>query len=73
MTVVFESILPIFLLVLLGVWLKRSTFVDQSLWLGLEQFGYFILFPALLFSTLATSSCSLPCCSRRLPRQTLPG
>ncbi len=53
MTVVFESILPVFLLVLLGAWLKRSTFVDQNLWLGLEQFGYFILFPALLFSTLA--------------------
>lgn len=53
MIVVFESILPIFLLVLLGAWLKRSTLVDQSLWLGLEQFGYFILFPALLFSTLA--------------------
>ncbi|HEV7307697.1 AEC family transporter [Ensifer sp.] len=53
MTVVFESILPVFLLVLLGAWLKRSTLVDQNLWLGLEQFGYFILFPALLFSTLA--------------------
>ncbi|MEI2301715.1 AEC family transporter [Ensifer sp. MJa1] len=53
MIVVFESILPVFLLVVLGAWLKRSTFVDQNLWLGLEQFGYFILFPALLFSTLA--------------------
>lgn len=53
MTVVFESIVPIFLLVLLGVWLKRSAFLNQGLWLGLEQLGYFILFPALLFSTLA--------------------
>ncbi|RAS15368.1 AEC family transporter [Ensifer adhaerens] len=53
MTVVFESILPVFLLVLLGAWLKRSTLIDQGLWLGLEQFGYFILFPSLLFSTLA--------------------
>jgi malonate transporter and related proteins len=53
MTVIFESILPIFLLVLLGMWLRRSKFVDQGLWIGLEQFGYYLLFPALLFSTLA--------------------
>ncbi|MDK1489220.1 AEC family transporter [Sinorhizobium sp. 7-81] len=53
MTVIFESILPIFLLVLLGVWLRRSKLIDQGLWMGLEQFGYYLLFPALLFSTLA--------------------
>lgn len=55
MTVIFESILPIFLLVLLGVWLRRSTLIDQGLWVGLEQLGYYWLFPALLFSTLAKS------------------
>ncbi|AWI56733.1 AEC family transporter [Sinorhizobium fredii] len=53
MTAIFESILPVFLLVLLGVWLRRSRLVDQGLWVGLEQFGYYFLFPALLFSTLA--------------------
>lgn len=53
MTVIFESILPIFLLVLLGMWLRRSRLIDQGLWIGLEQFGYYLLFPALLFSTLA--------------------
>ncbi len=53
MTIIFESILPIFLLVLLGVWLRRSKLVDQGMWAGLEQFGYYFLFPALLFSTLA--------------------
>ncbi|WEX87426.1 AEC family transporter [Sinorhizobium garamanticum] len=53
MTAIFESILPIFLLVLLGVWLRRSKLIDQGLWIGLEQFGYYLLFPALLFSTLA--------------------
>ncbi len=55
MTIIFESILPIFLLVSLGVWLKRSSLVDLSLWEGLEQLGYYVLFPALLFSTLATA------------------
>ncbi|RVN53357.1 AEC family transporter [Sinorhizobium meliloti] len=53
MTIVFESILPVFLLVILGVALRRSTLVDQGLWIGFEQFGYYFLFPALLFSTLA--------------------
>ncbi|ASY62431.1 Transporter [Sinorhizobium sojae CCBAU 05684] len=53
MTIIFESILPIFLLVLLGVWLRRTKLVDQGMWSGLEQFGYYFLFPALLFSTLA--------------------
>ncbi len=43
---------------LLGAWLKRTTLVDQNLWLGLEQFGYYILFPALLFSTLAQADFS---------------
>ncbi len=55
MTIIFESILPVFLLVSLGVWLKRSPLVDNTLWEGLEQLGYYILFPALLFSTLATA------------------
>ena len=55
MTIIFESILPIFLLVSLGVWLKRSSLVDNTLWEGLEQLGYYVLFPALLFSTLATA------------------
>lgn len=53
MLIIFESILPVFLLVLLGVFLKRSPLVAGTLWEGLEQLGYYVLFPALLFSTLA--------------------
>lgn len=49
---VFESSLPIFLLVLLGVFLKRAPIVDRSVWHGLEEVGYFVLFPAILFITL---------------------
>lgn len=48
---IFESILPIFLLVVLGVVLKRVPLVDRSVWRGLEEIGYFVLFPALLFLT----------------------
>ena len=48
MLLIFESILPIFLLVLLGAALKRSSFINATLWDGLEQLGYYVLFPALL-------------------------
>ncbi len=50
---IFESILPIFLIVLLGVILRRARFIDQSVWPGLETLGYYLFFPALLFLTLA--------------------
>jgi len=53
MLAIFESILPIFLLVLLGVALRRSPLIDGTFWNGLEQCGYYVLFPALLFHTLA--------------------
>lgn len=48
-----ESIVPIFFIVLLGVALRRAPFIDQSVWPGLETIGYYVLFPALLFLTLA--------------------
>ena len=53
MLIIFESILPVFLLVVLGALLKRWPKIDGSLWNGLEQLGYYVLFPALLFATLA--------------------
>jgi predicted permease len=36
MLVIFESVLPIFLLVLLGALLKRWPLINDSLWDGLE-------------------------------------
>ena len=55
---IFESILPIFMIVLLGIALKRAPFIDQSVWTGLETLGYYLFFPALLFLTLATADFS---------------
>lgn len=55
---IFESILPIFLIVLLGIVLRRTPFIDHSVWPGLETLGYYIFFPALLFLTLATADFS---------------
>ncbi|GEO86419.1 MULTISPECIES: AEC family transporter [Alphaproteobacteria] len=55
---ILESILPIFLLVLLGVLLKRWPLINENLWGGLEQLGYYVLFPALLFETLSRADFS---------------
>ena len=55
---IFESILPIFLIVLLGIVLRRTPFIDQSVWPGLETLGYYLFFPALLFLTLAKADFS---------------
>ena len=56
--VIFESILPIFLTVALGVLLKRLPPFKDEFWSGLNQLGYYVLFPALLFTTLARANFS---------------
>jgi predicted permease len=53
MLLIFESILPVFLLVLLGIGLKRTSLINVSFWDGIEQCSYYVLFPALLFQTMA--------------------
>lgn len=58
MLAIFESILPVFLLVVLGTLLKRWRLIDRDLWNGLEQLGFFVLFPSLLFTTLAKAEFS---------------
>ena len=55
---IFSSILPVFLLVLLGVGLKRAPVISTSFWDGLDQFGYYVLFPSLLFQTLSQADFS---------------
>lgn len=58
MLLVFQSILPISLLVLLGIALRRAPAINPSFWDGLEQCSYFVLFPALLFLTMAEADFS---------------
>jgi len=48
-------LLPDFLLIALGVGLARSRAFDAGFWSGLERLVYFVLFPALLFRSLAIS------------------
>ena len=52
MIATFESILPIFLLIIAGNLLRRSPLIDKSAWNGLEQLGFWFLYPALLFASI---------------------
>ena len=48
-------LLPDFLLIALGAALSRSRQFDAGFWSGVERLVYFVLFPALLFRSLAAS------------------
>jgi malonate transporter len=48
----FESIFPIFLLILAGNLLRRAPIIDAGAWRGLEQLGFWVLYPVLLFNTI---------------------
>lgn len=52
-------LLPDFALIALGAALKRTPWFDAAFWRGVERIVYFVLFPALLFRALATSSLAL--------------
>lgn len=53
-----ESILPVFLMILAGNLLRRLPIVEQNGWRGLEQLGYWFLYPALLFVTVLNADFS---------------
>ncbi|MEP9377964.1 AEC family transporter [Aquabacter sp. CN5-332] len=48
MSVIFDSLVPVALLIALGYALHRTLLRDPSHWFGMEQLTYFVLFPALL-------------------------
>lgn len=52
MLAVFESSFPIFLLIFVGMALRRTPLVDEAGWPGMEQLTYWFLYPALLFVTV---------------------
>jgi hypothetical protein len=50
------ALLPDFLLILLGHALRRWLHLGDHFWTGLEKLVYFVLFPALLFNSLARAN-----------------
>jgi predicted permease len=53
---VLTSLLPVFLIIICGYGLKKSKFPGDQFWPGAERLVYYILFPALLFSSSAGAS-----------------
>ena len=52
---IINALIPVFLIILLGFGLKRTSLFDESAWTGFENLCYFVLFPVLLIKTLATA------------------
>jgi len=55
MIAVFNALIPVIAIILLGMLLRRTTLFNDESWLGMENLCYFVLFPALLVKTLATA------------------
>ncbi|MFP6798150.1 MAG: AEC family transporter [Pseudomonas sp.] len=58
---------PLFTLIVAGYYLRRWAFPNEAFWPGAERLNYFMLFPALLFSSLANAPLDNPA----LPRMAL--
>lgn len=58
MMATFESILPIFLLIVAGNLLRRMPVFDAATWPALEKLGFWFLYPTLLFTTIAEADFS---------------
>ncbi len=55
---------PLFALIVGGYWLRRRGFPSEAFWPGAERLNYFILFPALLASSLARAPLDNPALPR---------
>jgi len=56
---IFEALLPIFLLVMLGVVFKRWQFPASGFWITADRITYYIFLPALIIDKLATTAFSI--------------
>ncbi|MGL5008829.1 MAG: AEC family transporter [Paracoccaceae bacterium] len=54
----FFALFPVFLVILLGVALRRFNLVEDAHWLAIDQFCYRVLFPALIFKEIAAADFS---------------
>src|SRR5467141_5141537 len=56
--IVISALLPVFILIVLGLVLKRSLMRLDTQWHGLERLTYYVLFPMLLIQTLVKADLS---------------
>lgn len=55
MLIVISSLLPVFMVIALGYFLRYRAVLGAAAWHGLENLCYFVLFPVLLVKTLAVA------------------
>lgn len=53
-----DALIPVFSLILIGVFLKRVRFPGADFWRGAERITYYLLLPSLLFLKLSTINLS---------------
>ncbi|WP_313024062.1 AEC family transporter [Pseudomonas lopnurensis] len=63
-TALLLALWPLFALIVAGYFLRLRTFPNEAFWPGAERLNYFILFPALLFSSLASAPLDNPALPR---------
>lgn len=56
MSEIATALAPIFILIIMGFVLRHRTMIVEEFWLPCERLNYFYLFPALMFSQIATAS-----------------
>ena len=56
MLLIISALLPVFMVIVLGYFLRHFAVLDASAWHGLENLCYFVLFPVLLVKTLAVAA-----------------
>lgn len=59
MTTVLSAIVPIVLILLMGKLVSMTRWLTDEGWIGLESITYYVLFPALIISKLATADFAL--------------
>ncbi|WP_028627117.1 MULTISPECIES: AEC family transporter [Pseudomonas] len=60
MLILLQALWPLFALIVGGYLLRRWDFPGEAFWPSAERLNYFILFPSLLFSSLATAPLDNP-------------
>jgi predicted permease len=58
MTQIFLALLPVFIVIMIGVALKKTRLISEAHWPGVDHICYFVLFPAIIFKEIAAADFS---------------
>ena len=58
MTTIFLALLPVFIVILVGLALRKTEVISTEQWAGLDHVCYFVLFPVIIFKEIAAADFS---------------